>query len=85
MAIVKEFKEFAMRGNVVDLAVGVIIGTAFGKIVTSLVTDIIMPPLGYLIGRIDFKDLKYVIKPAVGKTLQPPLTTVCLLIMLLIF
>ena len=68
MAIAKEFKEFAMRGNVVDLAVGVIIGAAFGKIVTSLVTDIIMPPLGYLIGRIDFKDLKYVIKPAIGKT-----------------
>ncbi len=68
MAIVKEFKEFAMRGNVVDLAVGVIIGAAFGKIVTSLVTDIIMPPLGYLVGHIDFKDLKYVIKPAVGKT-----------------
>ncbi|MDB5032260.1 large-conductance mechanosensitive channel protein MscL [Mucilaginibacter sp.] len=67
MAIVKEFKEFAMRGNVVDLAVGVIIGAAFGKIVTSLVTDIIMPPLGFVVGRIDFKDLKYVIKPAVGK------------------
>ena len=48
MAIIKEFKEFAMRGNVVDLAVGVIIGAAFGKIVTSLVNDIIMPPIGYL-------------------------------------
>lgn len=67
MAIVKEFKEFAMRGNVVDLAVGVIIGAAFGKIVTSLVTDIIMPPIGILTGGIDFKDLKYVLKPAVGK------------------
>ncbi|HTD39036.1 MAG TPA: large-conductance mechanosensitive channel protein MscL [Mucilaginibacter sp.] len=62
MAIVKEFKEFAMRGNVVDLAVGVIIGAAFGKIVTSLVNDIIMPPIGYLTGGIDFKNLKIVIK-----------------------
>jgi large conductance mechanosensitive channel len=63
MAIIKEFKEFAMRGNVVDLAVGVIIGAAFGKIVTSLVNDIIMPPIGYLTGGIDFKNLKFVIKP----------------------
>jgi large conductance mechanosensitive channel len=64
MAIVKEFKEFAMRGNVVDLAVGVIIGAAFGKIVTSLVNDVIMPPIGYLTGGIDFKNLKVLIKPA---------------------
>jgi large conductance mechanosensitive channel len=62
MAIVKEFKEFAMRGNVVDLAVGVIIGAAFGRIVTSFVTDVIMPPIGYLTGGIDFKDLKVLIK-----------------------
>jgi len=62
MAIVKEFKEFAMRGNVVDLAVGVIIGAAFGKIVASLVNDIIMPPIGYLTGGIDFKNLKILIK-----------------------
>ncbi len=62
MAIVKEFKEFAMRGNVVDLAVGVIIGAAFGKIVTSLVNDIIMPPIGYLTGGIDFKNLTVLIK-----------------------
>lgn len=73
MAIVKEFKEFAMRGNVVDLAVGVIIGAAFGKIVTSLVADIIMPPIGMATGGIDFKDLKYVLKPAVDKT---PETTI---------
>ena len=58
MAIIKEFKEFAMRGNVVDLAVGVIIGAAFGKIVTSLVNDIIMPPIGYLLGGIDFSNKK---------------------------
>jgi|ERR1041385_2335917 large conductance mechanosensitive channel len=62
MAIVKEFKEFAMRGNVVDLAVGVIIGAAFGKIVASLVNDVIMPPIGYLTGGIDFKNLKILIK-----------------------
>src|ERR1700753_811755 len=62
MAIGKEFKEFAMRGNVVDLAVGVIIGAAFGKIVTSLVNDVIMPPIAYLTGGIDFKNLKILIK-----------------------
>jgi len=53
----KEFKEFAVKGNAIDLAVGVIIGAAFGKIVTSLVDDIIMPPLGYLIGKVDFPSL----------------------------
>ena len=68
MSIVKEFKEFAVKGNVVDLAVGVIIGAAFGKIVSSLVTDVIMPPIGLLLGGIDFKDLKIHLKPAVGKT-----------------
>ena len=57
MGMVKEFKEFAMRGNVVDLAIGVIIGGAFGKIVTSLVNDIIMPPIGKLTGGVDFKEL----------------------------
>ncbi|MGZ3812962.1 MAG: large-conductance mechanosensitive channel protein MscL [Mucilaginibacter sp.] len=62
MAIIKEFKEFAMRGNVVDLAVGVIIGASFGKIVTSLVNDVVMPPIGYLTGGIDFKNLKILIK-----------------------
>lgn len=63
MGFLKEFKEFAMRGSVVDLAVGVIIGGAFGKIVTSLVDDIIMPPIGYLTGGIDFSEMRYVIKP----------------------
>ena len=53
----KEFKEFAMRGNVIDLAVGVIIGAAFGAVVTSLVNDVIMPPIGKLMGGMDFKDL----------------------------
>ncbi|QEC79591.1 large-conductance mechanosensitive channel protein MscL [Mucilaginibacter ginsenosidivorax] len=64
MAVVKEFKEFALRGNVVDLAVGVIIGAAFGKIVTSLVTDIIMPPIGLMTGGVDFKDVKIHLKAA---------------------
>lgn len=56
MAIVKEFREFISKGNVIDLAVGVIIGAAFGKIVSSLVTDVIMPPIGLLMGKMDFSD-----------------------------
>lgn len=66
MSIIKEFREFAMRGNVVDLAVGVIIGAAFGKIVSSLVSDIIMPPLGLLIGGVDFKQFSIVLRAAQG-------------------
>jgi large conductance mechanosensitive channel len=58
MAFIKEFKEFAMRGNVVDMAVGVVIGGAFGKITTSLVNDVIMPPIGMMLGKIDFRDLR---------------------------
>ena len=61
MSLIKEFKAFAMKGNVVDLAVAVIIGAAFGKIVSSFVNDILMPPLGVLLGGLDFKDLKYVL------------------------
>jgi len=57
MSLIKEFKEFAMRGNVVDLAVGVIIGAAFGKVVTSVVNDIIMPPIGKAMGGVNFSDL----------------------------
>ncbi|HET9475690.1 MAG TPA: large conductance mechanosensitive channel protein MscL, partial [Steroidobacteraceae bacterium] len=57
MGLAKEFKEFAMKGNVIDMAVGVIIGTAFGKIVTSLVEDVIMPPIGKVIGGVNFTDL----------------------------
>ncbi len=60
-----DFKKFAMKGNVIDMAVGVIIGGAFGKIVTSIVNDIIMPPIGLLVGGMNFKDLKYVMKPEV--------------------
>lgn len=66
MSFIKEFREFAMRGNVVDMAVGVIIGGAFGKIVSSLVSDIFMPVLGILTGGIDFKDMKFVLEQAQG-------------------
>lgn len=68
MGMIKEFKEFAVRGNVVDMAVGIIIGGAFGKIVSSVVSDIIMPPIGLLLGGVDFKELKLTLaeaKPAV--------------------
>jgi large conductance mechanosensitive channel len=64
MKLVDEFKSFAMKGNVVDLAVGIIVGAAFGKIVSSLVSDIIMPPLGLIIGGVNFTDLKVVLKAA---------------------
>ena len=64
MSIIKEFQEFAVKGNMVDMAVGIIIGGAFGKIVTSLVNDIIMPPLGMLLGKVDFKDLAITLKEA---------------------
>ena len=66
MKLISEFKSFLMRGNIIDLAVGIIIGAAFGKIVSSLVDDIIMPPLGMIIGGVDFKDLKYVLKETVN-------------------
>lgn len=66
MKIVNEFKEFAVRGNVIDMAVGVIVGTAFGKIVSSFVSDVIMPPIGVLVGGVDFNDLAFTIKEAVG-------------------
>ncbi len=65
MGMMKEFKEFAMKGNVVDMAVGIIIGGAFGKIVASVVNDVIMPPIGVLVGGVDFKDLAVTIKEAV--------------------
>lgn len=65
MKILNEFKAFAMKGNVMDMAVGIIIGAAFGKIVSSFVNDIIMPPLGVLIGGVNFKDLNIILKDAV--------------------
>lgn len=65
MSIVKEFKEFAIKGNVVDMGIGIIIGAAFGKIVSSFVADVITPPLGLLLGGVDFKNLKLIIKDSV--------------------
>jgi large conductance mechanosensitive channel len=77
MAILKEFREFAVKGNVVDLAVGLIIGAAFGKIVNSLVADVIMPPIGLLLGGVDFSSLAVVLKAgsldAAGKVVAPVL------------
>ncbi len=72
-SLIQEFKEFISRGNVIDLAVGVILGTAFGRIVTSIVEDIIMPPVGVLIGNVNFTDLKVVIREAYteGEKLMP--------------
>ena len=72
MKIINEFKEFAVKGNMIDLAVGIIIGLAFGKIVASLVNDIIMPPIGLALGGVNFTDLQYILKdatidPATGK------------------
>lgn len=67
MSIVKEFKAFAMRGNVIDMAVGIIIGAAFGRVVSSFVDQIVMPPLGLLIGGVDFSDLAVVLREAEGE------------------
>ncbi|MET1078611.1 MAG: large-conductance mechanosensitive channel protein MscL [Pseudomonas sp.] len=66
MSIIGEFKAFAVKGNVVDMAVGIIIGAAFGKIVTSFVGDVVMPPIGLLIGGVDFSDLAITLKAAEG-------------------
>ena len=78
MGFLKEFKEFAVKGNVMDMAVGVIIGGAFGKIVTSVVNDIIMPPIGLLVGGVDFSDMKLTMKKAVldaaGEVVSPAVT-----------
>ncbi len=67
MSMVSEFKQFAMRGNVVDLAVGVVIGAAFGKIVSSLVADVVMPLIGLLVGGVDFSDMAITLKAAAGE------------------
>ena len=78
MGFLQEFKAFAMKGNVMDMAVGVIIGGAFGKIVTSVVNDIIMPPIGLLVGGVDFTDMKLTMKKAVldaaGEVVTPAVT-----------
>ena len=72
MSIIKEFKDFAVKGDAVDMAVGIVIGAAFGKIVNSLVNDIIMPPIGMLIGGVDFKNLVVTMKEATAT--QPAVT-----------
>ena len=72
MSLISEFKDFAMKGNVVDMAIGVIIGGAFGKIVTSMVSDIMMPILGYVIGGVNFTDFKLTLKDAVPATDTTP-------------
>lgn len=72
MSIIKEFKEFAVKGDAVDMAVGIVIGAAFGKIVSSLVNDVIMPPIGLLLGGVDFKNLVVTLKEA---TLDQPAVT----------
>lgn len=78
MSFIKEFKEFAAKGNVMDLAVGIIIGSAFGKIVSSLVADIIMPPIGLIVGGVKFTELKLWLKDAVvdgsGKVIKEAVT-----------
>jgi len=72
MSIIKEFKEFAVKGDAVDMAVGIVIGASFGKIVSSLVSDVIMPPIGLLLGGVDFKNLMVTLKEA---TLTQPAVT----------
>ncbi len=66
MSIMKEFKDFAVKGNVIDMAVGIVIGVAFGKIVSSFVGDVIMPPIGVLLGGVDFSSLAIIVKEAAG-------------------
>jgi large conductance mechanosensitive channel len=68
MSMVKEFKEFAMKGNVVDMAIGIVIGAAFGKIVSSFVADVLMPPIGVLLGGVDFSTLMIILKEATAET-----------------
>ena len=74
MGLIGEFKKFAMRGNVVDLATGVIIGAAFGAVVSSMVADVLMPPIGYLIGGVDFAELKFTLANAVPAGTIHPVT-----------
>jgi large conductance mechanosensitive channel len=77
MKMFQEFRDFAMRGNVVDMAVGIIIGAAFGRVVSSFVADVLMPPIGMLIGGVDFTGLKILLKPAImeGSNLVKPAVT----------
>ncbi|MBM3404556.1 MAG: large-conductance mechanosensitive channel protein MscL [Bacteroidetes bacterium] len=76
MGLIKEFKEFALRGNVVDMAVGIVIGAAFGKIVSSLVADVIMPPIGLLLGGVNFSELKWMLNDTVSMNIGLFLQTI---------
>lgn len=71
MGFIKEFKEFAMRGNLIDLAVGVVIGGAFGKLTSSFIGDVIMPPIGKLLGKVDLKDMQWVLQKGVAEVKAP--------------
>lgn len=71
MSFWQEFKQFAIKGNAIDMAVGIVLGAAFNNVVQSLVNDVIMPPLGMLIGQVDFKDLKYVLQPGMAAVTDP--------------
>jgi large conductance mechanosensitive channel len=75
MSLLQEFKQFAIKGNAVDMAVGIILGAAFNNVVNSIVQDLIMPPIGWLIGGVDFKDLKLVISKAAEATTASPAQT----------
>ncbi|MDR0532407.1 MAG: large conductance mechanosensitive channel protein MscL [Verrucomicrobiales bacterium] len=72
MSLLHEFKQFALKGNAIDMAVGIILGAAFNNVVNSIVQDILMPPIGWMIGGVDFKDLKVIISPLVEKTATTP-------------
>ena len=78
MSIVKEFQEFAVKGNMIDMAVGIIVGCAFGKIVTSLVNDVIMPPIGLLLGGVNFRELAVTLKAATVDAAGAPVAAVTL-------
>lgn len=76
MGFFQEFKEFAVKGNVMDMAVGIILGTAFNKIVNSLVSDVVMPPIGVMLGQVDFRDLQLVLKEATVDASGAPVAAV---------
>jgi len=78
MGLLQEFKEFAVKGNAVDMAVGIVVGAAFNKIISSLVNDVIMPPIGLLLGGVDFKNLELVLKKATVSATGGPLPAVTL-------
>ncbi len=78
MGIIQEFRDFALKGNAFDMAVGIIIGAAFNKIVSSMVSDVIMPPIGYVLGGVDFRNLEWVFKPTSVDAAGAPVPAVAL-------